>query len=282
MRGNKGTSSNFNFLVRDSAKITKTESPFSYSLGHLLFLPERKDYLFLAYAYFRWLDDYVDQVNIPSELVKDIVDRQIFLATHWYSGEPLVATTSQEENLHLIIQQDSNQWGNSLRPMIFDFMGAIKWDTERRYRMPVKRDLQSYSLKLGRGYSSGLLFGLGIDPENKKYVGFRDNCGIGAHLVHILRDFIIDINIGYINVDLESWNLLHLKNADLDNTKLLQRRLLPWAKTVIVNARYYFSIGLKNLLASRNVKIQLVFGLMCLRYLLTLEKTKREWERKFC
>lgn len=262
------------YLDATGRKITREMTPFGYWLGQAFFRPARRSILYMAYAYFRWLDDLVDQVEISRNLAIEIVERQRMLVQAWYSGKDPAPLDRSEALLRAVIEHD-RRTGYRLHHMIGSFLAALAWDAERRHTVVSQHDLDRYSLWLGCAYAEGLLFGLGLDPADAAYQGAIDACGVAAHLAHLVRDLRIDLALGYINISTED---IERFSIDLADPRL--RGVGRWVPTTVERAQILFQQGRMQRRAMPSLRARLVFDLVCLRYLRLLDQIRSGWLRQ--
>lgn len=181
---------------------------FSHWLGRVLFTRQRRESLFSAYKYFRWLDDVVDAEGISRESARTLVSEERKCLLRAYDCISHEATHPVQGAMLRVIRTDLRD--RLLYPMITDFLDALTWDVERRYTLCSRADLEQYSQRLGRAYASGLLYGFGLDPTAECYGDIPTQSGTAAHLAHVLRDLQVDLQVGYANVareDIEAFGL---------------------------------------------------------------------------
>jgi phytoene/squalene synthetase len=260
-------------LTNTARRVTKETTSFGYWVGRAFFRPELNLILFTAYAYFRWLDDIIDQENISREAASRLVARQRSLTRAWYAGSDPFPSNQFEALLQGAIEYDRMS-EYRLHHMIHCFLSALAWDAERRHTIVTQQDLDRYSLHLGRAYAEGLLFGLGLNPVCSDYRGPRDLCGTAAHLTHLLRDLFIDLELGYVNIssrDMERF-CIDIADPELRGTK-------QWVMFTIERAHTLFLQGRRHRDGLPTMRARLVFDIACLRYLWTLKRIKNMWLR---
>jgi hypothetical protein len=78
-------------------------------------------------------------------------------------------------------------------------MRVMAFDVERRGRLISQAELTDYSLALSKAVTEYMFYFFGHDqpaPQDPS----RYHAVIGAHIVHMLRDMVCDINLGYYNI----------------------------------------------------------------------------------
>lgn len=256
-------------LVEISLRTVKKTSPFAYYLALLFFAPGPRLVLFMAYSYFRWLDDSLDEQDLEPQIAKHLVSRQVALVSTWYAGEDFPeAENLAERELYQVIRCDRAS-GRLLENMIRRFLEALAWDAVRRHTSVSQSALDHYSSLLGCAYAEGLLYGLGLNPIDPRYARAAYLGGVAAHLAHILRDFELDLSVGYYNISLEDQ---HRFGIDLSHLNLA--RLCAW-KQHLANRAYIKFCEAKR--ADRELptrRARLLFYLVCARYRRIAEKVR--------
>ncbi len=257
--------------VNTAESITRKSTHFGYLLCKTFFKAETTLPLFQAYAYFRWLDDLVDQSNDSKESLASFMIRQKNLVTSWYNDESPQVSNLYETFIRETISHDkANEL--QLHSMIENFIEAIAWDVSRRYSIVSKHELGIYSLRLGRSYAEGLLFGLGMKSNNPNYDIALDKCGSAAHIAHTLRDLSIDLNLGYINISCEDMKLF-----DIDPLDPTLHGIGKWVAFSVEKAEALFSEGKIYQKTFPTIKSRIVFDIVCSRYLSVLRRVKTAW-----
>jgi phytoene/squalene synthetase len=249
-------------------------SSFNHWFGGIFFYPIRREILFGAYAYFRWLDDVLDNKDVSTEESINILARESFFISSLYENKSPQSKCIEEKYISFVICKDLLD-NNGFRVIIDGFMSALSWDIKRKHRIPTQQELDEYSLRLGRSYYQCLVFGLDFHPSDKCFKDVGEICGVAAHLAHILRDFFFDLSIGYVNISQEDVTKYHI-DLSLKNPELRQN-LKPWSRDVIFKSTDMFKKGMKSINKIPSFKARLAISLMCTRYFLILQKAKIFW-----
>jgi phytoene/squalene synthetase len=247
-------------LGKRTGETVKTVSPFSYYFGRLFFVSERREILYKAYGYFRWLDDIVDQAAIPRQQADEIIQRQSQLIAAWYEGRDSLQGQDTESLMKDVIQCN-RPLGCPLRPMARGFLDALSWDVQRRYTIVEQEALDRYSQLLGCSYAHGLLFGFGLSPVESRYQTIVYLGGVASHLSHMIRDYEEDRELGYINISREA---LRRFQIDLDESQSANVR--RWKRSLARKACAMFREARKQRNTLPTARARIGFDLVSSRY----------------
>lgn len=225
--------------------ITKAGSKQTYYTFRLLLGGQQMQDACRAYAYFRWVDDQLDgKVGTPQEKLA-FYKRQSDLLEACYHHESTPAECPEEQMLVDLIAND-HEASSGLQFYLRNMMAVMSFDVQRRDRMVTQAELNQYSRLLSAAVTELLFYFLAHDdpaPVNAdRYQAVR-----GAHITHMLRDLMDDLEHGYINLPAE---LLENRRLSLDD--LHSRAFRLWvlervrlAQNCFYAGRRYFA-GVKN------------------------------------
>jgi phytoene/squalene synthetase len=184
-----------------AASITRLASKQTYYTIRFLVDRDRILNAFRAYAYFRWVDDWLDeQLSEQSERI-DFVTRQQSLIDNGYRGEWPYDLTTEERLLVDLIQSD-HEPNSGLQSYIRNLMAVMAFDANRRGRLISQAELATYSRYLAVSVTEALHYFIGHDCPSPRFPG-RYLAVTGAHVTHMLRDTFEDIGAGYFNIPSE-------------------------------------------------------------------------------
>jgi phytoene/squalene synthetase len=225
--------------------ITWNGSKQTYFIGKIMVDKSLKKDFFLAYAYFRWIDDFIDISSKSNEDRITFIKRQRDLIDRLYKNEKPDDLTSEEKLIAKLINHDKIE-NSGLKSFIHNMFAVIEFDVYRKNRFISKKELNWYLNTLGKSVIDGLLYFIGnnnnYSNESNKY-----HAVIGAHITHLLRDMLEDIDNGFVNIPheyLETYNLSPKENND--------EHFRSWVKSQVESARQYFHEG-KHYLDNLNV-----------------------------
>jgi phytoene/squalene synthetase len=243
---------------RDTASLaattTRAASLQTYYTIRLLADHDRVGDAYRAYAYFRWVDDWIDQEARPRPEQLDFVKRQTALIDGCYGGGFTSDVSPEEQMLVDLIRADGSPT-SGLASYIRNMLAVMAFDADRRERLISQSELNVYSLCLSIAIADALHHFIGhgrISPNS----GVRPLV-TAAHITHMLRDTREDLEAGYFNIPLEFLQAQHISAYEMETPAY---RL--WVKGRSELARRYFKAGREHLVQIENAR----FRLACLAY----------------
>ena len=216
--------------------ITWKSSKQSYLTTLILADRDMVDDCLRAYAYMRWADDAID-ITLQSENDRSaFIARQKMLIENLYLGKWLTGLCPEERMLADLIGHDRNP-NSGLHSFICNFMAVIEFDSNRRGLLVSNRELATYTTCLATAVMDGIQYFIGNgnqylqNPERIKAV-------TGAHITHMLRDMLEDVQNGIINIPLEAFDELGISIENLNNEAFRH-----WVSGQIRIARQAFEEG---------------------------------------
>jgi phytoene/squalene synthetase len=185
-----------------AAAITRAASKQTYYTIRFLVDPGLVEDAYRAYAYFRWLDDWLDQQPRPrAERLAFVKRQQTFIDVH--SRRDLPADLAPEERLLLdLLQRDTDQIDSGLHAYIRNMMAVMAFDANRRGYLISQRELNHYTHWLAVAVTEALHYFIGHNCASP-HTEIRYMAVSGAHITHMLRDTLEDARIGYCNIPSE-------------------------------------------------------------------------------
>ena len=230
--------------------ITRAASKQTYYTIRYLVDHDRILNAYRAYAYFRWVDDQLDQyVGEKRERIA-FVERQQALMDRCYQGEWHADPTDAEQMLVDLIRQDHDQ-NSGLQSYIRNMMAVMAFDAERRGRLTSQRELTDYSLHLAVAVTEAMHYFIGHDdpsPRNET----RYMAATAAHITHMLRDTAEDVVAGYFNIPGE-W----VESYGIDPCALESDAYRKWVKSRVQLAKDYFKVGRSYLAQVMNFRCRI-------------------------
>ncbi len=261
--------SNLDASHRRAALITKAASKQTYYTIHWLVDRERTVDAYRAYAYFRWLDDTLDEG--PSDSVKGmaLVERQQALIEGAYRGEALPHLVPEERMLLDLIRTDPES-NSGLQAYIRNMMAVIAFDAHRRGRLISQREFDDYTRHLAIAVTEVLHYAIGHDQYSPRDET-RYHAVAGAHITHMLRDTYEDITAGYYNIPKEILDAHGI--APWEVTGPAYRN---WVKSQVQLARDYFRTGKAYLAQVENSRARLAGYAYLARFEGVLDSIERD------
>ncbi|MFZ4664332.1 MAG: squalene/phytoene synthase family protein [Caldilineaceae bacterium] len=232
------------------AAITKSASQQTYYTIRYLVDRERRADAYRAYAYFRWVDDKLDQTLADNFERITFVERQMRLVDRCYRGDWPDCTSGEERMLVDLVRSDPEQAGG-LHTYIQQMMAVMAFDAQRRGRLISAAELADYSLHLATAVTEALHYFIGHNdaaphgPE--RYLAVT-----AAHITHMLRDTCEDIAAGYFNIPAE-----FLAAANIGPENLASEPYKAWVKRRVELARDHFKAGKIYLAQVKNLRCRL-------------------------
>lgn len=198
-----------------AAAITRAASTQSYYTIRFLVDRDRVADAYRAYAYFRWVDDIIDEAACASAEKAAFLRRQQTLVEAGY-GRRMPGGLCPEEQLlaEMIAADDEPESG--LRLYLRNMMAVMAFDLERRGRLISAAELDNYSGLLATGVSEALLHFIGHNCP-APHTAARAQAVRGACVIHMLRDLIEDWAVGYYNVPAEFLAAHGIDAGDVDH-----------------------------------------------------------------
>lgn len=252
-----------------AAAITRSASKQTYyTVQHLVDKP-RVDDAYRAYAYFRWVDDWLDQEARPRADRLAFVQRQQALMESCFRGQTLANLTPEENLLADLIRRDDEK-DSGLQAYIRSMMAVMAFDAERRGRLITQHQLNEYTHWLAVAVTEALHYFIGHD-------GFSPNCkaryqaATGAHIAHMLRDALEDADAGYYNIPQEIVAAHGLAPWDVEN-----QAYRAWVQECVQKARHCFRAGRNYLAQVENLRCRIAGYAYICRFEVVLNAIERE------
>jgi len=230
--------------------ITRAASRQTYYTIRLLVDRERVPHAFRAYAYFRWVDDCLDDSLGAMSERKAFVKRQQSLLESCYRGEAAGDICLEEQMLVDLISSDREK-NSGLQSYLRNMMAVMAFDVERRGRLTSQAELSEYSRMLSTAVTEALHYFIGhgcpSPRTDMRYLAVR-----GAHIVHMLRDAVEDTANGYFNIASE-----YLKAHGISPEGVGEPPYRMWVNGRVQLARWYLRRGRDYLAQVQNSRCRL-------------------------
>jgi phytoene/squalene synthetase len=195
---------------------------------------------YLAYAYFRWVDDFVDMATGTREDRCAFLDRQRALLEACYRGRAEFKPSAEESMLVELIRHDLEP-SSGLQIYLRNMMEVMDFDARRRGRLISQAELDGYTSLLSSAVTEAMHFFIGHDRASP-HDPTRYLAVAGAHVTHMLRDTFDDLLAGYYNTPRELLEAAHIGPQDVHS-----EAHRDWVRSRVQLARKYFSTGRKYL-----------------------------------
>jgi membrane protease YdiL (CAAX protease family)/phytoene/squalene synthetase len=232
------------------AAITKSASKQTYYTIRYLVDRKRRADAYRAYAYFRWVDDQLDQTLADNIARIAFVERQVHLVDRCYTGDWPDRTSGEERMLVDLVRNDPQQSGG-LHAYIQHLMAVMAFDAQRRGRLITADELADYSLYLAAAVTEALHYFIGHDNASphgpERYLAVT-----AAHITHMLRDTCEDVAAGYFNIPSDV-----LEAARIGPESLASDPYKAWVKRRVELARDHFKAGRHYLARVKSLRCRL-------------------------
>ncbi len=232
------------------ARITKAGSKQTYYIIRFLMDRDRGQDAFRAYAYFRWVDDQLDTSASTAEEKRAILNRQCALLEAGYNGESPTIVCPEEQMLVDLVKNDTEK-DSGLQAYLYNMMNVMEFDVERCGRLITQAELSQYTLWLSKAVTEYMFYFIGHDDPPPQS-GVRYHAVSGAHVTHMLRDMLGDIELGYINIPAEV-----LENGRISLDHFGEQNIRKWVFERVQLAHEYFDEGRKYISRVKNFRCRL-------------------------
>jgi phytoene/squalene synthetase len=255
-----------------AAAITRAASKQTYYTVRFLVDRDRVDDAYRAYAYFRWVDDYLDVEARSRKERLAFVKRQQALMEGAYDGQRWTDLTPEECLLADLIGRDQAE-NSGLQAYIRNMMAVMAFDARRRGRLISQRQLDEYVGWLATAVTEALHYFIGAGSaaphDERRYLA-----AAGAHLTHMLRDAVEDAEAGYYNLPREVMNTQGFAPREWENGAYRN-----WVKARVQLARAYFRAGRDYLADVDCLRCRLAGYAYIQRFEVVLDAIEREGYR---
>ncbi|HEX8990398.1 MAG TPA: squalene/phytoene synthase family protein [Anaerolineales bacterium] len=256
-------------LQKLGTAITRAASLQTYTTVRLLVDRDRVQDAYQAYAYFRWVDDWLDEPRRQRSERLAFARRQSALIDACYRGDPVETCTMQEEMLVGLVQGDTEA-DSGLQSYIRNMMFVMTFDAERRGRLISAEELQRYEVSLATAVTEALHFFIGhgcFSPHGPtRYLAVE-----GAHITHMLRDAVEDNELGYFNIPREFLRAKGISPSDIES-----RAYRSWVRSRVQLARRHFEAGRTYLSQVRSLRCRLAGYAYVARFETVLDSIERD------
>ncbi len=230
--------------------ITRSASKQTYYTIRLLADHDRTADAYRAYAYFRWVDDRLDQDGVSKPERLKFVERQQNLIVRCDRGEWPRDTSDEEQMLVKLIRSARGE-RSGLWSYIHHMLAVMAFDAERRGRLVSADELNEYTLNLATAVTEAMHYFIGHQckspQDDTRYLAVS-----AAHITHMLRDTLDDVQAGYFNIPREI-----IESHHIDPHNVRSRAYQNWIKSRVALARAYFKAGRNYLTRVENPRCRI-------------------------
>ena len=223
-----------------ASAVTKSASKQTYYTIKYLVDPDLVQDAYRAYAYFRWVDDQIDQGTMDRDGLRAFIQRQKALIQDCAQRKTPQDATSEEQMLVQLVQNNRPEH-NGLMAYITNMMKVMEIDATRRGELITRAELQAYTHTLATAVTEALHYFIGHNCDSPSGEA-RYHAVIGAHITHMLRDTYDDIQAGYFNVPQD-----YLRTHAIMPQDVTSNAYHDWVRGQVRLARAYFQSGKERL-----------------------------------
>lgn len=224
---------------------------------------------FRAYAYFRWVDDVIDVTSRSRAERKTFIGRQRKLIEKLYRKELMTNLSLEEEIAVELIQHDREEEGR-LQSFVENMFAIIEFDAHRKGQLISEKELEWYSESVSKSVTDGLQYFIG-NGHPYPVTENRNSAAMGAHIAHLLRDMIPDMEDGFINIPQE-----YLQAQGIQPDEVASEPFRKWVEDRVALARNYFREGKKYLDQLEVLRCKIVGHWYCARFEGVLDTIERD------
>lgn len=250
-------------------RITRAASKQAYYTVRFLADRDRARDAYRAYAYFRWVDDTLDQGDAGRPARLAFVARQQELVERGYCGD-WPAELSAEERLLMALVRGDHEDDSLLRSYIRNMMAVMAFDADRRWLVITEQELADYALRLATAVTDALHYFINHDHA-APHSPSRYLPAMGAHITHMLRDTYEDVAAGYFNVPRELLEASGIGPADVTSEPYRE-----WVRGRVRLARSCFAAGADYLSQVEGLRCRLAGYAYMARFTGVLDAIERE------
>jgi phytoene/squalene synthetase len=260
-----------NTSAKLAAAVTRAASRQTYYTIRFLVDRDMVEDAYRAYGYFRWVDDWLDTGQRSRNERIDFIRRQQVLLEHCYNPDKPVPPELRPEEMILVDLVASDATPDSgLQAYIRNMMAVMAFDADRRGRLISQRELDDYTRWLAVAVTEALhhFIGNGCDSPQGS---IRYRAVTGAHVTHLMRDAIEDVEAGYYNIPAE-----FLAASGSTPQTVSSRAYQQWVRGEVQKARACFFEGREHLSRVKNFRCRLAGYAYIYRFEAVLNCIERE------
>lgn len=216
-----------------AVSITRAASKQTYYTIRLLADRDRLEDAYSAYAYFRWVDDCIDETLANEWARSAFLNRQRTLIEWGYDAAGGRDLTGEERMIVALMRGDPAT-SSGLLAYIQHMMAVMTFDVSRKDRLITEQELAAYTRDLAIAVTEALHYFIGHDdaaPQcDDRYLAVT-----AAHITHMLRDAFEDAAAGYYNIPCE-----FLEAHQINPWDITCDAYRTWVKSRVQLARAYF------------------------------------------
>ena len=252
-----------------AASITREASKQTYYTIRFLVDRPLVTNAYRAYAYFRWVDDRLDQGRLAKGERLAFLARQQDIINRCYRGERPSDLRPEEELVADLIRNDQNE-NSGLHTYINQMMAVMAFDADRKGRPISQAKLSEYTRGLATAVTEALHHFIGHNcaspRDESRYLAVT-----GAHITHMLRDAIEDAAVGYYNVPQDFLEANGIAPTEVDSDAAR-----AWVRSQVQLARDHFAAGKAYLTQVENLRCRIAGYAYVARFEIVLDAIEKD------
>lgn len=200
------------------------------------------------------------------------INRQKDLLEACCRGEVLEYLCPEETMLVDLVRNNSCK-NPGLRSYLHNMMAAMEFDAERRGRLITQAELAEYSRQLAMTVTDSMYCFIDHGDSSPRHQD-RYLPATAAHLTHMLRDTLVDIDTGYLNIPREYLQAFGVSPWDVES-----QAYRDWVRERVSLAREYFKAGRAYLAKVKNLRRRLAGYAYAARFEWMLQVIERDQYR---
>lgn len=240
---------------------------FTFMLAKIIIPSKRINYFYCWYAYFRWVDNIADSNNIPLSERLLFINHQIDLIENIYIKNISIDLLEEEEKFLFFLISFDNENGKIIKEFIIQMLECIEFDIKRVGIYSEAKQLEYFFNLEVLSYLNTFQFF--CSSKNKFSKIIKSNEGNAGKWVHVIRDFIKDINESIFNLpkeDIQKYELNPYNNTDFFKTIGFKK----WVVDRLQIAKENFKCGKKEVKNHPSLKYKILVIILCAKYELYL------------
>lgn len=225
----------------------------THLLGKFFLRSKERRVSYMLYTYLRQVDDFIDESGARQDECLAYVHQQRAMVRDLY-----VKGTAGNSLLGRIIAHDRAN-GHRLKEYISLMMDVFEFDARRKNNGSVSaHELHSYSMNLARAYTHFL-----VHFAEPRYQRSENDILLAhaCHRAHMIRDLMVDYDLGYINIPHED-----IDTYELEPNGFATDEMSRWLEKEARRIELLMHRGQRTLCSSRMLSVKIMGLLYCFRY----------------
>jgi phytoene/squalene synthetase len=201
---------------KEARSIAESTSPKATFILDRVVSKDKREYLNLSYAYFRLVDDFVDDPKTSVAEKREFIERQKNFVKSCWNNSAVEPQTKEEYFVYYFIEYSLQNNLEKLIESIYGMIDSISWDVDRLSGDGVFSEEQLYNYGSMQSESvQNILYYFMSGNDPKEYKHDNLDLSITNTRMLMLRDLEEDIDAGFINISREDVEKYGLNIRDL-------------------------------------------------------------------